>query len=175
MAEVIRGRGARLARLLLVHAPIFRGVSGVALRGQSPEISVHVPQGEWAGRGGHGGDAQVLAEARADMAEARRRMDSAWASASAALQPLAAGEREHQSNVAFLSAGAAPVDARRIRDGTLVTEPLRKLPSVDVNVIVKEDIDQLRQDAEFTGALEEADHLRADFLRYLDDLRNDLV
>ena len=95
--------------------------------GQSPEISVHVPQGkaadgahpsrsataptalagQWIGGGGLGGDAQVLAELRDDIAEelpsrarataaarsqlqAARRMDSARASASAALQPLVA-------------------------------------------------------------------------------------
>merc|ERR1711957_946128 len=129
------------------------------------------------GSSGPGGDAQVLAELRADIAEATRRMDSARAGASSALQPLAAAVnwadiRGHRSNVAFLSAGLAPVDARRIRDGTLVTEPFRKPPGMDVNVIVREDVEKARQDAEFNGMLEGADRLRADFLRYLDDLKN---
>ena len=94
------------------------------------------------------------------------------------------------------------MDAHRIRDGALVTvtpartdcaraavgalqEPLRKSPSgIDVNVIVKEDIEKARQDAVLNGVLalraggerglrlrraaraeEEADRLRADFLR----------
>ena len=158
--------------------------------------------------------------------QATRRMDSARARASSALQPLAeramaldsraaradgaraqaaavnwADNRGHRSNVAFLSAGSAPVDARRIRDGTLVTataarvrisraavvapqEPFRKPPGIDVNVIVREDVEKARQDAEFNGMLaqraglergprlrriarteEGADRLRADFLR----------
>ena len=95
------------------------------------------------------------------------------------------------------------MDAHRIRDGALVTvtparrarcarvavgapqEPLREVPGgIDVNVIVKEDIEKARQDAEYNGVLalragvecglrlrhaaraeEEADRLRADFLR----------
>jgi len=156
------------------------GVSGVVMPGQSAEISVHVPQGQWSGGGG-GGDAQVLAELRANIAEAARRMGSARASASAALQPLAAAlhradSNGPRSNLAFLSAGSAPVDAHRIRDGALVTEPLRKVPGgIDVNVIVKEDIEKARQDAEFNGVLEEADRLRADFLRYVDDLKSGSV
>merc|ERR1740120_631187 len=160
------------AALGLVDSPSHR--SNVAFLGagavpdELPAVTVHVPQGTWPGSGPES-ESRAFAALRADIAEAGQRMDSAQVSLSAALRPLAAAlgpvaSPSHQSKVAFLSAGAAPVDVHAIRDGSVATEPLRA-PAVALNVIVKEDLEGARQDTQ------ELDRLRAEFFHHVDELK----
>ena len=95
------------------------------------------------------------------------------------LQPLAdiedgvaaRGIHSH-SSPSFLTTKVLPVDADRIKRGWYLTQPLRSPPQATVNVIMHEDVQNMKDASKYNGMLDQTIALQQAFRKGLADMSN---
>merc|ERR1712217_981135 len=114
-------------------------------------------------------DGSALAELSARVAEAESRLTALGSLASSVLQPLAkraagAEAAARQTQIGFLGTASLPVGASKIRNSLFVTEPLRSPVHTAMNVLMREDVAKMQEEAIAHGAADRVEQLRAKFL-----------
>ena len=94
-----------------------------------------------------------LAALEANQVAIEEEMASAMASVTAQLGELISASGQQSKSVSFLASKVLPVDAYKIRNSLYVTQPLRAPAQAAVNVISKEDVGKMGEEAKYKGML----------------------
>ena len=76
------------------------------------------------------------------------------------------------NSASFLSTRVLPVDADRIKKSLYLTQSLRSPPQASINVVMREDVRNMRDTANYMGMLDQTHRLQNEFKQGLADMSN---
>lgn len=76
------------------------------------------------------------------------------------------------NSASFLSTRVLPVDADRIKKSLYLTQSLRSPPQASINVVMREDVQHMRDTANYMGMLDQTHRLQNEFKQGLADMSN---
>ena len=78
--------------------------------------------------------------------------------------------REPHDSSSFLATKVLPVDADRIKKSLYLTQSLRSPPQASVNVIMREDVQHMRDASKYKGMVDQTHYLQNEFRKGLADM-----